>query len=39
MDKLMELVQNILDSLKEFKAAKIIELIKDFISKLVVAPQ
>ncbi len=39
MDKLMELVQSLLDSLKEFKAAKIIELIRDFINKLIVAPQ
>lgn len=39
MEKLMELAKNILDSLKEYKAGKIIELIKDFLTKLIVAPQ
>jgi len=35
---MLELAQKILDYLKEFKAAKIVEIIKDFINKIIVAP-
>lgn len=35
---MMELAEKILNYLKEFKAAKIIEIIKGFIDKIIVAP-
>ncbi len=35
---MLELAQKILDYLKEFKAAKIVEIVKDFINKIIVAP-